>query len=79
MPVPASADFAYPSSPLSSHASVALKQLSRTTMELSTIMPTPSTNALMVMTFRENPTLVISISESRMEVGMELPTIRDAL
>ena len=33
----------------------------------------------MVMTFREKPADVIRIMDSRMEVGIELPTIRDAL
>ena len=42
-------------------------------------MPTPRTRALIVMTFKENPTRVIRIRDTRMEVGIELPTIRDAL
>ena len=58
---------------------MARKQLSKTTMELSTIMPTPRTRALIVMTFKVKPTLVIRIMDTRMEVGIELPTIRDAL
>ena len=79
MLVPDREALAYPSRPLSSSVSMALKQLSSTTMELSTIMPTPSTRPLMVMIFREKPALVIRISDTSMEVGMELPTIRDAL
>ena len=79
MLVPDREALAYPSRPLSSSVSMALKQLSSTTMELSTIMPTPSTRPLMVMIFREKPALVIRISDTSMEVGMELPTIREAL
>ena len=77
--VPDREALAYPRRPLSSSVSMALKQLSSTTMELSTIMPTPSTRPLMVMIFREKPALVIRIRDTRMDVGMELPTIRDAL
>ena len=79
MLVPSRAAFAYPSAPLSCCLSMARKQLSSTTMELSTIMPTPRTRALIVMTFKVKPTLVIRIRDTRMEVGIELPTIRDAL
>ena len=78
MLVPSSAAFAYSINPFSLYSSVALKQLSSTTMELSTIMPTPRTRALIVMIFKENPALVSAIKASRMEVGMELPTISDA-
>ena len=42
-------------------------------------MPTPSTSALIVITFNENPAIVIAIKDIRIEVGIELPTIRDAL
>ena len=42
-------------------------------------MPTPRTSPLMVMMFKVNPARVITIRDNRMEVGMELPTIRDAL
>ena len=79
MLVPSRAAFAYPSAPLSCCLSMALKQLSSTTMELSTIMPTPRTRPLMVMMFSVNPARVITIRDIRMEVGIELPTIRDAL
>ena len=79
MLVPARAALAKPRAPLSFSASVARKQLSSTTMELSTIMPTPSTRPLMVITFRENPQAVITIRDTRIEVGIELPTIIDAL
>ena len=58
---------------------VALKQLSNTTMELSTIIPTPSVRALMVMILSENPIRFMSMKAARMEIGMELPTMRDAL
>ena len=78
-PEPSRAAFAYSTKPFSSILSIARKQLSRTTIELSTIMPTPRTRALIVMTFKENPTRVIRIRDTRMEVGIELPTIRDAL
>ena len=78
-PVPSKDAFAYSTNPRPSILSMARKQLSKTTMELSTIMPTPSTSALMVMTFKVKPTLVIRIRDTRMEVGIELPTIRDAL
>ena len=33
----------------------------------------------MVITFKENPICVITMRDIRIEVGMELPTIRDAL
>ena len=58
---------------------MARKQLSSTTMELSTIIPTPRTRPLIVIIFNEYPKLVRRISDIRMEVGIELPTIRDAL
>ena len=77
--VPSRAALLYPRIPLSSPSAVALKQLSSTTMELSTIIPTPRTRALIVMTFREKPAAVIAINAIRIDVGMELPTIRDAL
>ena len=77
---PSRASFIYSTRPaLFSDAAVALKQLSSTTIELSTIIPTPSVRALMVITLRENPIRSISINAARIETGMELPTIRDAL
>ncbi len=54
------------------------KQLSSTTMELSTIIPTPRTRLLRVITFRENPRALMEIRAARMEMGMEVPTIREA-
>ena len=48
-------------------------------MELSTIMPTPSTRLDMVTTFKEKPMALIRIKAARMEIGMEVPTISDAL
>ena len=57
---------------------VFLKQLSSTTMELSTIIPTPRTRLDRVMTFREKPMAFIRIRAARMDTGMEVPTIRDA-
>ena len=54
------------------------KQLSSTTIELSTIMPTPSTKLLRVITFRENPMALMEIRAARMEMGIDVPTIRDA-
>lgn len=58
---------------------MALKQLSSTTIELSTIIPTPRVRALMVITLSENPIRSISINAARIDTGMELPTIREAL
>ena len=59
-------------------SSVALKQLSSTTVELSTIIPTPSTRALRVITFRLKPISCINIRDARIDTGMELPTISEA-
>ena len=47
-------------------------------MELSTIMPTPSTREVREITFRENPIALMAISASTMEMGMDVPTITDA-
>ena len=58
--------------------SFALKQLSRTLIELSTIIPTPRTRLPRVITFREKPMALINMRAARMEIGMEVPTIRDA-
>ena len=58
---------------------MALKQLSSTTMELSTIIPTPSTRLPRVITFREKPIRLIRIRADKIEMGMDVPTIRDAL
>ena len=77
--VPERAAFAYSRAPFFCEPSRARKQLSSTTMELSTIIPTPRTRPLMVITFKENPKRVMRIRVIRMEVGMELPTIREAL
>ena len=74
-PVPLSAAFENSLKPVSS---VALKQLSSTTVELSTIIPTPNTRALRVMTFRLKPMSCMSIREARIDTGMELPTISEA-
>ena len=74
-PVPSSAAFENALNPVSV---VALKQLSSTTMELSTIIPTPNTRALRVITFIVKPTRFISTKDARMDTGMELPTISEA-
>ena len=58
--------------------SVARKQLSMTTMELSTIIPIAITRAPMVIIFRSNPRRYMITSVAKTERGMELPTIRDA-
>ena len=42
-------------------------------------MPTPSTRAPRVTTFREKPMALMAIRAARMENGIEVPTIRDAL
>ena len=76
--VPSRDALAYSRAPFPPALSMALKQLSRTTMELSTIMPTPSTSPLMVIMFREKPICVMTIRDMRIEVGIELPTIREA-
>ena len=55
------------------------KQLSRTTIELSTIMPTPRTRLPSVITFSEKPMTFIITSAARMEIGIDVPTIMDAL
>ena len=52
------------------------KQLSKTTMELSTIMPIAITRAPNVIIFRENPATAMTIIVTRSEIGMELPTIK---
>ena len=54
------------------------KQLSSTTMELSTIIPTPMTRLAIVMIFNENPAKRIIINAVSTETGMELATIREA-
>ena len=77
--VPERAAFAYSKIPFCSMESSARKQLSRTTMELSTIMPTPRTRPLVVIVFKEKPHAVIKIRDIKIDVGMELPTINDAL
>ena len=76
LPVPSSAASIYSRKPCPLWER---KQLSRTTMELSTIIPTPRTRLPMVTTFNENPMTDIRISAARMDTGIELPTIRDAL
>ena len=48
-------------------------------MELSTIIPTPSTKLDKVTTFKEKPITWIRIRAARIEIGIEVPTIRDAL
>ncbi len=75
MPLPSRAASRYPTIPL---PFVDRKQLSSTTMELSTIIPTPSTMLLRVMTFKVKPMACIRIRATRMEMGMEVPTIREA-
>ena len=62
-----------------SYFAVTLKQLSSTTIELSTIIPTPSVNAESVIILREYPITLIMIRAARIDVGIELPTIREAL
>ena len=74
-PVPSSAASKYARKPL---LFVDLKQLSSTTIELSTIIPTPKTRELKVMTFNEKPINAIRINDARIDTGIELPTIRDA-
>jgi len=75
--VPSKASCIYSTNPPRRFA-VIRKQLSRTTIELSTIIPTPSVSALMVMVFKVKPIKLIKISADKMEIGMEVPTIRDA-
>jgi len=75
-PLPFKAASRYPTSPF---PSVERKQLSRTTMELSTIIPTPSTRDERVTTFKVKPIALIAINVARIEIGIEVPTIRDAL
>ena len=48
-------------------------------MELSTIIPTPSTRDERVTTFKVKPIALIAINVARIEIGIEVPTIRDAL
>ncbi len=52
------------------------KQLSSTTMELSTIIPMAITSAPSVIIFREKPATAMTITVTSREIGMELPTIR---
>ena len=54
------------------------KQLSRTTIELSTIIPTPMTRPPNETILKENPKAFIRISVVNTETGIELPTIREA-
>ena len=74
-PLPSRAASRYPTIPF---PLVDRKQLSSTTIELSTIIPTPSTKLLKVITFKVKPMACIRIRATRMEMGMEVPTIRDA-
>ena len=60
------------------YLSMALKQASSTTMELSTIIPTPRTRADIVTILREYPIAHMATSAVRMDRGMEVPTIREA-
>ena len=55
------------------------KHDSRMTMELSTIIPTPKTMDPSVITFREYPLAHIMTNAVRIEIGMEVATIREAL
>ncbi len=73
-PVPFSADSWY--SPVSSFSR---KQLSNTTIELSTIIPIAMTNAPKVTTLNVNPSIFMPIIVANREMGIELPTIRLAL
>ena len=41
-------------------------------------MPTPSTRLLRVITFKVKPMACININAAKMEMGMEVPTIKDA-
>ena len=75
MPLPSSAAWRNSANPL---PLVERKQLSRTTMELSTIIPTPRTRPPRVSTFSEKPIVFIAMRAARIEIGMEVPTIRDA-
>ena len=59
--------------------SVKRKQLSRTTIELSTIIPTPRTRLDRVMTFNVKPMVFMRMRAAKIDTGMEVPTIRDAL
>ncbi len=45
-------------------------------MELSTIIPMAITNAPKVIIFSENPATAMTMTVTRSETGMELPTIR---
>ena len=58
--------------------SLARKQLSITTLELSTIIPMAITRPPSVMIFRENPIIDMTITVINKEIGMEHPTIIDA-
>ena len=75
IPLPLTAASAYSRKPTSS---VERKQLSRTTIELSTIIPTPRTRALRVIMFKEKPAAHMPTRAARIEIGMEVPTIREA-
>ncbi len=75
--VPSSASFIYSTSP-PARSAVVRKQLSRTTMELSTIIPTPSVRALKVMMFIVIPMAFMAIRDTRIDTGIELPTISEA-
>ena len=56
-----------------------LKQLSSTTMDASTIIPIPSTNEPMDIRFSEKPAARISVRATITDIGIELPTISEAL
>ena len=56
--------------------SFARKQLSSTTLELSTIIPMAITSAPSVMIFSEKPATAMTITVTSREMGMALPTIR---
>ena len=64
--------------PAVEYFSMDLKQASSTTMELSTIIPTPRTSEDMVTMLREYPIAHMATRAVSMEIGIEVPTIRDA-
>ena len=54
------------------------KQLSSTTIELSTIMPTPMMSPPRETTLKEKPIMFIRMRVVSTETGIELPTMREA-
>ena len=64
--------------PSSFNSSMARKEASSTTMELSTIIPTPSTSADKVSIFILYPWEYINTTAPSIAIGIEDPTIREA-